>query len=515
MRCLIICVPWCIANHPSYTLILLRPPAISCRGVLDEILLRRTKQTRADDIQLPPRVVRVRREKLDENEEDFYAAIYSQSRAQFSTYVKSGTVLNNYANIFEVLMRLRQAIDHPYLVIHSRTQHDAGLRAISSANMQRRKEERQEQLVAELAETCCLLCKDPVEDARRATCGCIFCCTCITEYIETITTDANAAYFAAAAAMKEDNKKVNKASSSSSKTSKAKKNARQVTTCPGCSEALSVDMDQVLDLEQLEAQLAGSGRAGRPTGGSSSSGDGSSAVTAPAPGSSLSSYAAEPLALLTSLQQRGRRRKSILDKVDLSEFRSSTKVEALMQELHEMQARDLGAKAIVFSQFTSMLDIIEHRISSDRYSSGYDTTHSNSKMSGSNAPPLRCAMLMGNMSIDQRDRIVKDFNNDESLKVLLISLKAGGVALNLTVASHIFIMDPWWNPAAEMQAIDRTHRFGQHKPIFATRFIMEGTIEERILRLQEKKRLVFDGTIGGDTQSMGRLTAEDMGFLFS
>tara|TARA_B110000090_G_C13274543_1_gene405475 strand:- start:581 stop:829 length:249 start_codon:yes stop_codon:yes gene_type:complete len=82
---------------------------------------------------------------------------------------------------------------------------------------------------------------------------------------------------------------------------------------------------------------------------------------------------------------------------------------------------------------------------------------------------------MGNMTIDQRDNIIQRFNTDPDLKVLLISLKAGGVALNLTVASHIHIMDPWWNPAAEMQAIDRTHRFGQHKPIFATRYIMKGT----------------------------------------
>ena len=124
-------------------------------------------------------------------------------------------------------------------------------------------------------------------------------------------------------------------------------------------------------------------------------------------------------------------------------------------------------------------------------------------------------ILSGSMNIDMRDKIIKVFNTDPTLKVLLISLKAGGVALNLTVASHIFLMDPWWNPAAEYQAIDRTHRFGQHKPIYATRFIMENTIEERILSLQEKKRLVFDGTIGGDAGSMGRLTAEDMGFLFS
>jgi DNA repair protein RAD16 len=97
---------------------------------------------------------------------------------------------------------------------------------------------------------------------------------------------------------------------------------------------------------------------------------------------------------------------------------------------------------------------------------------------------------------------------------MLISLKAGGVALNLTVASRIFLMDPWWNPASEYQAIDRTHRLGQRKPIIATRFIIANSIEERILKLQEKKKLVFDGTVGGDASSMVRLTVDDMRFLF-
>ena len=75
-------------------------------------------------------------------------------------------------------------------------------------------------------------------------------------------------------------------------------------------------------------------------------------------------------------------------------------------------------------------------------------------------------------------------------------------------------IDPWWNPAAEFQAIDRTHRIGQYKPIFATRFIIEDSIEERILRLQEKKKLVFDSTVGGDVASMTKLTVDDMRFLF-
>lgn len=111
-------------------------------------------------------------------------------------------------------------------------------------------------------------------------------------------------------------------------------------------------------------------------------------------------------------------------------------------------------------------------------------------------------------------KAIKKFNEDPNVKILLVSLKTGGVALNLTVANYIFLMDPWWNPAAEMQAIDRAHRIGQNKPIYATRFIIKDSIEERILKLQEKKQLVFEGTVGGDAASMARLTVDDMRFLF-
>lgn len=156
---------------------------------------------------------------------------------------------------------------------------------------------------------------------------------------------------------------------------------------------------------------------------------------------------------------------------------------------------------------------------------------------------MSCGKILGSMSVDNREKvtciflimrsncsqIIRAFNVDHTQKVLLISLKAGGVALNLTVANYIYIMDPyvfecaltclkvfrrWWNPAAEMQAIDRTHRLGQHKPILATRFIIANSIEERILLLQEKKRLVFEGTVGGDAAAITKLTVDDMKFLF-
>ncbi|GFH18644.1 hypothetical protein V8C86DRAFT_3013167 [Haematococcus lacustris] len=96
-----------------------------------------------------------------------------------------------------------------------------------------------------------------------------------------------------------------------------------------------------------------------------------------------------------------------------------------------------------------------------------------------------------------------------------MSLKAGGVALNLTAASHVMLMDPWWNPATEAQAMDRIHRLGQYKPITVVRFVIAGTIEERILKLQEKKQLVFEGTVGRDTAALARLTEDDLRFLFS
>jgi DNA repair protein RAD16 len=94
------------------------------------------------------------------------------------------------------------------------------------------------------------------------------------------------------------------------------------------------------------------------------------------------------------------------------------------------------------------------------------------------------------------------------------SIQAGGIALNLTEASHVFVMDPWWNPAVEDQAMDRIHRLGQRRPIRITRLIVENSIESRIIQLQEKKTALFQSTIGKDADALARLTEEDLRFLF-
>ncbi|KAI7737514.1 hypothetical protein M8C21_011586 [Ambrosia artemisiifolia] len=191
---------------------------------------------------------------------------------------------------------------------------------------------------------------------------------------------------------------------------------------------------------------------------------------------------------------KGFKSTSIINRIRLENFQTSTKIDALKEEIRFMVERDGSAKGIVFSQFTSFLDLIHYSL----------------QKCG-----VKCVQLDGSMTMAAREAAITRFTDDRECKVFLMSLKAGGVALNLTVASHVFLMDPWWNPAVEQQAQDRIHRIGQYKPIRVVRFVIENTIEERILNLQEKKKLVFEGTVGGCNEALGRLTEADMRFLFA
>jgi len=131
------------------------------------------------------------------------------------------------------------------------------------------------------------------------------------------------------------------------------------------------------------------------------------------------------------------------------------------------------------------------------------------------ADDIHVARLTGDMTRVQRDANLKAFKEDDGTRVILISLKAGGEGLNLQHADHIFVVDPWWNPAAELQAIDRVHRIGQTKSVKAIRFIIKDSIEERIVELQNKKKLVIAGALDGDAGAMGQLTPQDLRFLFT
>jgi SNF2 family DNA or RNA helicase len=165
---------------------------------------------------------------------------------------------------------------------------------------------------------------------------------------------------------------------------------------------------------------------------------------------------------------------------------SSAKVERLLECLDEIASE--GRRALVFSQWTGLLDLVEPWLE-------------------------KAAIRFERLDGSTRDRagVVQRFQADDGPPVLLASLKAGGTGLNLTAADHVFLLDPWWNPAAEDQAADRAHRIGQTRPVFVYRLVAKNTVEERILALQERKRDLVDLALEGAAEA---ITREDLLSLF-
>jgi SNF2 family DNA or RNA helicase len=110
---------------------------------------------------------------------------------------------------------------------------------------------------------------------------------------------------------------------------------------------------------------------------------------------------------------------------------------------------------------------------------------------------------------------VERFQTDPDCKLFLVSLKAGGLGLNLTAAEYVFLLDPWWNPAVEAQAIDRAHRIGQTRRVFAYRLITRDTVEQKVLELQKTKRDLADAVITADNRTLATLKREDLELLLS
>ncbi|KAH8920079.1 hypothetical protein BT69DRAFT_444286 [Atractiella rhizophila] len=204
-------------------------------------------------------------------------------------------------------------------------------------------------------------------------------------------------------------------------------------------------------------------------------------------------------------------RQGMLSAIDPSKWRTSTKIEALVEELSSIRTDDHTLKSLVFSQFTSFLDLVERRL----LLAGYKVARLQGHMTPQYAPSNIGSASIDGMPHRARANVIKYFDETPECTVFLISLKAGGVALNLTSASRVYIMDPWWNPAAELQAMDRIHRLGQHRPILVKRMVIENSIESKIIELQKKKESMVGAALGDDDKAMGRLTPEDLRFLFT
>ncbi|KAI7897119.1 SNF2 family N-terminal domain-containing protein [Mucor mucedo] len=174
-------------------------------------------------------------------------------------------------------------------------------------------------------------------------------------------------------------------------------------------------------------------------------------------------------------------------------FKTSTKIRKLMEILMETRDKNPGEKTIVFSQFTSMLDLVEGPLRRNGFAvCRYD----------------------GSMSSQLREKSLHMLKHDKKVTVMLISLKCGSLGLNLTAANRVILMDIWWNPALEEQAIDRVHRIGQRLPVHVTRLLIDNTVELKIVELQEKKAQLSKGALGDGLVKSAKLSASEIRSLF-
>jgi DNA repair protein RAD16 len=487
--------------------------------ILDVVMLRRTKVERAEDIKLPPLNINIEYLTLDASERDFYECIYKNSRSKFDTYVDKGTLLNNYAHVFQLLSRLRQTLDHPYLVVHGDFEgKKQNLPSKSTGHSD-----------------VCGVCGFDILKSREcvlSACHHTFHKSCLDEYTKEFHGDAEEDDANANSLSDTKQKKKRKrGGSSSNKQKKKNNNVENVVTCPVCFVPLTIQMGEVRGLDETNdsstmvvddptkciicmenernALLVPCGhiytckdctdvfrkrknacplcRASirkvivqhKQAGSSSSSSKENKAETA-----AKSTRAPANNILLG--------RESIVQQLTMDNFESSAKVEAVVKHVKKL-AKTEGNKGIIFSQYNRMIDIVEWRLKD----AGYNVVK-----------------LVGSMSLKQRSAVLDKFKSDPDIHIIIMSLKAGGEGLNLQEASHVFVLEPWWNPAVELQAIQRAHRIGQTKTVTATRFITKDTIEERMAELQEKKQLVFEGTIDSSALALSQLTTDDLRFLF-
>ena len=360
------------------------------RKLLKPIVLRRTKQSKLATgeplIYLPKLHTSVRYIALSDSEKLVYNKLYQCSRSTFHAMLNSGTVKSSFASIFEMLLRLRQLCDHPFLVLG---RNDVASMQKIETIVAHVLDVSGNSYAASLAEQLksgrdidCPVCLEPAEDAVLAPCGHVMCRACAYHQVES---NGN---------------------------------------CPMCKRALRVQ-----DLR-----------------------------TAP--------------------------RKSKFSHDVSSQWMTSSKVEALLSEI-----RLSSGQCVVFTQWVSMMDLLEIPLRQEEI------------------PFVR---LDGSMSRDQREQALAGFRS--GIKVMLISLKAGGAGLNLICANKVILVDPWWNPAAEQQAIERLHRIGQTVQVEAVRLIASGTVEERMLDMHERKRKLMEGAFSeGGASTLG---LEHIKFIF-
>ncbi|CAL5070161.1 unnamed protein product [Urochloa decumbens] len=414
--------------------------------VLRILLLRRTKEMLLDGepiIKIPPKTVHMSKIDFTKEERAFYLYLEENSRQKLRGCSEE-YMQKNYVHILALLCQLRQACNHPFLLKGKQSfDHSLGLAKKLPLEIVANVLENMERGAAKC--TICSVSKkihsefvhekfEPPKKAVAATCGHVFCCDCVHDKLI-------------------NNKKVKK---------------KVCPASPYCRKEISPEsllLAYALKFvlwPKLESDAT------------------------------MSCYTAEdqPFSICESSYTSSKIRATIdILKSVINRGNDHDAMGSIPREI-------APSKAIVFSQWTGMLDLLEHSLSSNH---------------------IEFRRLDGSMPLNVRERAVKEFNTDLEVRVIIMSLKAGNLGLNMVAACHVIMLDPWWNPSAEDQAVDRAHRIGQTRPVTVSRLTVKDTVEDRILSLQEGKRKMIQSALGED-QSDGsaatRLTVEDLKYLF-
>lgn len=507
------------------------------QALLKAILLRRTKKSKIDGkpiLNLPERTTEFQHAVFSEDEDAFYQALETKTQLQFNKYLKANTVGRNYTNVLVLLLRLRQACCHPHLI------KDFGILTgnpdVTVKDMLALAAELAPEVVERIkSETAfeCPVCYDGVENpAIFIPCGHNTCSECFAKISDPAQALAHGDEGAANIKCPNCRGKIvpskvidYNAFKQVHMPEQGPAGASEVSATGGDSVDAGVDSETAsedsnsddsdddldgfvvaddVDDDDSENESEGNGEQGYRRGKTPfekskakkdrkeknpAKGDvkgKGKARDKKGPRKTLAQLKAESMRNIKSRRRYMRR----LEK----DWVTSAKIEKTMEILNGVQDSKEGEKTIIFSQFTSLLDLLEVPISRKNW--GYKRYD-------------------GSMSSTQRNDAVLAFTDKPDCRIMLVSLKAGNAGLNLVAASQVIIFDPFWNPYIEEQAIDRAHRIGQMRPVQVHRMLVANTVEDRILALQEKKRQLIEGALDEKaSQNIGRLGTRELAFLF-
>ncbi|KAI1317887.1 hypothetical protein EDD11_007549 [Mortierella claussenii] len=406
------------------------------QALLKAICLRRTKTCMVDGkpiLNLPDRNVDRVATPFSDEERSFYNALETRTRERFNAYVKAGTVMKNYSNILVLLLRLRQACCHPHLINDFDKAGDADNSQDARAHTDR-------------------LLDGLLEDIRRRLIerglDAVECPICMDVGEESVILSGCGHIYCRACI-----------------TAHLSRHEEEERKCPEC-RRLS-PLDNLISVADFNARYNSTAAAAAPE-------------DLKGKGKAVDSG------------EESDRLATVLVPEELDTWISSSKIDRMIEVVRAVQAK--GEKVIVFSQFTSLLTLIEKPLRNES---------------------IKYLRYDGAMKPEARNEAVLRMTNDPSIPLMLISLKCGSLGLNLTVANHVVVMDPWWNPALENQAIDRVHRIGQTKNVFVHRLCIPDTVEDRIIALQAKKQALADGALGeGQVPKLAKLGLQELMYLF-